>query len=743
MSTSEALPLFTEEEMIPKTFDAEAEDLVAELLGRNFVALKKQQLSQALRFYSSVTQRQSLDLINKRMSDAKRDKEYPQVYEPIIQIEAFEKARIPLVYKEDGEIESLLSKVMMYFFPGCTIERDDIGYSLHLNSVPFRRFSYFSNLVKENSSWVGFINENFQTEFNSNSRAQNLLSSLKSLLSERNIGQAVEKEVVFEETHYNYKEIIAWLPHQSSAYYDKFKENQNSSSSNFFKILDTLVQFSYELHFISDSYREINNAVNQEFEKEKLAYTEKQQQAVVQFEKLLKEHIVPVEQLGHKSAEAFAKANGIETVLIPFENKLRLTNAKSVGLSVYVREDSSKNQDWLIIPPTKEVLDFEGMEYQGVLDYVNFETTSYLATKQNAPHVVGKDSMLNTMIDEALFMQVLLDHYQDSPSYDAILASSVLLQKFPKAFAKVEPEKQVPASQPSPFSDWVSNKAEESETSSNPKGSLSDAMKLLKTNFADSSEETGLIQVGSLVSASTVSDIDYSDYAQEFNYQEIVDAIDDGLFLVEGVNLVEVDALNTVTLNLKHIGSITNPEFEEVSLTVNLRKVPMLLANKRILEELIERGGWDEEMDDEEIFNYLLPIAAKQGVEITTEEEDFESYFDESDGMSISDILDESPEPHSPVEVSETMPQVLNAVSGEFIYALNVDIKKLMIFKNKELIFERIVPNSFTVPNLKYCIEEFMLGKQVSETGISSERPFLLPIYNYQTGAVTTAVSFN
>lgn len=738
MTVQQTVPLFTDEELAAGKIEPVLEDLIASLIGEGFVSLKKEVIMEAIIFHGSSQQRSSLQDIKRNIEHKAKTLEYPQVYEPIIQIEAFEKSRIPLFFKEDGEIESVIGKVFMYFFPGCEIKKTDTHFELHLNSVPFRRYSYFSNLVKENSSWVGFVSDKFKDEYEINNRGQRLLEGLENTFNQSNILTYAKKRIEFDQTAFNYDEVILSLPYKSETYMNAFSERNGNRSNAFFSILDKLVRFSYHMHFVSDSYREINTAVNEEFEKEKEVYTEKQQKAVVEFEKELKHHIVPISQLNHKSAEAFAKANGIEEVLMPITNTQRLTTNAEVGLSVYVREDDKKNQEWLIVPPTQEVLEFTGMEYQGVLNYVNYETTSYLATKQNSPHVVGKDSQLNTMIDEKLFLDVLVENYKESPSYPAIAASVLLLQNFPKAFAKVgdSPEREVAReATPGDFSDFLSGAEPTSEPKEAETGTLTQALASLNTHIDDGpASEKQLIEVDSLIKVVWPED------------KPLVGNMDavvvDGLLQVNEINLVEREGKHKVLLSTNLFASDVE-EYQERNTVIDLSEVSVVFPNAEALRMYYNASKFNSTEYDSIDFELKLEHFARKmnlPFEFHSEEqvdEEFEVVEDtEEDDVTfeLSEIFDDE-------ELPSNLPESLNRVASDFIYALNMSNDTFYVFHNKNLIHEHTMSGGVTTPRLEQEIARFRRGKTVEETGITSDGLFLLPIYNHATGSVITAVA--
>lgn len=729
MSTEQSIPLFNEEETKAQVIDVETEELIAHLISIGFIGLKKQEIIEAINFFSSVNNPDFLRTIEKVFKDKERTMEFPQVYEPIIQIEAFEKSRIPLFYKEDGEIEIVISKVLMYFFPGCEIKKDESSYFLHLNSVPFRRFSYFANLVKENSTWISFISENFKEEFDINRRAQKSLESLFGMESNRTGLLTTKKNpIVFDEHYFNFDEIVIALPYKSSIYMDKFERTRGAQTSSFFLILDTLVEFSQSMHFISDSYREINSAVNKEFEKETQAYTEKQQSAVVDFEKELARHIVPISRLNHKSAQAYAKANGITEVLLPIKNMERFTTDSSIGLSVYVREDAKKNQDWLIVPPTKEVLSLDGMEYQGVLNYTNYETTSYLATKQKSPHVVGTDSQLSTMIDESLFMDILEAHYQESPSYPAIRASLELLRAFPKAFSKLvesedsfhsEEEKVATKSRKKDevdFSSWISNTPDTFESSPQETGSLANALEMLNTHVAGEESATGLIEVGSLLVP--------EDYPESSLFTE-------SLLEVQEIDLVECEGNHSVVLKLKVLAT-RRSSIETEFIRVDLSETNMVFANEPTLDHYFSMEGvaLAHRLTRQQLKEKFIGYAMKMNLAFNPQTEDEPL---EQEIVEIEEIEDSHP-------FDDTMPTSLDNITSELIYTFDVNSNKLIVYKNKVEIYTKQLIGTITTSKIKFEVSIYTQDHPAEDTGIGMERPFMLPIYDRTTGRVLTGM---
>lgn len=723
----EEIDLFKQLESKSDTIKEGTEELAFSLIMKRFYAFKKNTILSAMKMFTLKNEEDSTEMDIKKAIESliSREKaEFPRVYKPIYQIEEFETARVPLFFKEDGEIESLLLKLFSYFFPGSKIEKTDKNMELTLNTVPFRRFVYFSNLVEDNSSWNSFLFEHFRKEINIVNHGNSLIRSLFSEESDL-FHFSKTKEEFEENAAFNYEKITLKIAYRSESYFSKcFEIGDYNSGAKLFNILNHLIALSSCIHIISDSYAEINESVNAEFEKEKAVYLEKQQAAYANFEEEISSRIVPVSSLNHKSAEAYADKLGIKEVYVPYSNNEVLTTRKNVQFSVYLKSSDNDKQEWLLLPPAKDIIELEQMEYQGVLDYVEFEKDSYLSKKENSPHVVGLDSRLNTKIDEDLFMSMLLETQKDSPHYQAILDSMKLLKAFAQTFKKLD--------RLSCFSKDVKNNQEHSKTGD----TLVEAMKRLEVKVKDSDKKM-IVRTGDLIEVS--DEITLSD-GESINLK-------DKLFSISSIDFVcnktdSDEKYYTPELMLKPIvvkNSDSRSSIDWTSLTFALKDDVLFIPNAAGLKSYYEQGQFKTAANADSEKNKIIDFAIQNNLTWhqlkTTGGLAYEPSKDASEDV-IEEIEDVPEEPN--------LPYAVRSVSSEYVYLFDNETEKVELYRNKELIDCISIGVDSSGSRIEEAIRSFVSEREFRNCGVVlDEHTFVLPIYKKETGEVFKALIFD
>ena len=558
------LSLFEEIEEEVKALEFNEEEVLQLLENNNLINFKKNIFLEAIRFFMNQPHSEMVTKMQRTLMDASREKEYPGIYEPVNQTETFENLKVPIFFTEDGVLENTVEKVLKHYFPDCPVLKESDAFVLHLSSIPYRRFFYFSNLIRENEAWEGFINQNFTFEYDTAKLAGDIE---REITGQQNTKWAIDKnEVILEESPaLNYTSMTIRIPFLAKDYYNPSASRDSQRFSYIYPLLTKLIAYSARMHFISDSYAQISAAVTEEFEKERVLYEEKQQKAVVNFEAELKRRLVPVESLNHKTALAYAKRNGIDNILIPFFNDLKVTELPNISFALYNKDNKRESENWLLLPPTQEPLTMTGMEYHGVHDYITYDATTYLSSNGKAPHIVNEQSRVNTRIDEELFNRIFLKEYAETPYAKALTDAFVLINEFPKALASMRTEDVFNAG-------VLEEVEEEPATPANPFANL-------ETFVFEKPSEPRILKVGSLVVGGDVPED-----------QQLNDLLENGLFSIQGISVEgSADESRLLVDLLPLYVSSDFPQVDTVdSFQIELAYPCLYAASEQVIRNLIQ-----------------------------------------------------------------------------------------------------------------------------------------------------------
>ena len=733
-------------------FNQENPDTIAKLIHRRTINEKLNAVTALWRLYHGEEQQKIVTSIREQVHG--KTTELSPVYIPISQIGQLENLKVPLLYKEDGVIEEQIQIILSAFFPNCTINKREEVFELSLDSREARRLFYFTNLYKQNEAWEPFLSEHFSFAF---SMAREADSYIQRRFRENNFFRTQKELVVVQEDErLNYDKIILTIPFEMKKYYS-LEGSSPSNLNNLYEYLQNMISFSYRMHFVADTYPHMAKSLSEELERERTEYAEKQTRAITAFEKELKARTYPVEVLDHKSAVEFANKNGITEIMLPFSNKEAFTTTKGVMLALYNRNRSSNSTDWLLAPPTKEPHVATDMQYHGIHEYVSFDTASPMSMNGKAPHVISEENRFNTAIDTNFFMDVLMSSYADNPAIGPMKNTLLFLEKFPKAFSKVDasvlPQRNEEAAD-FDFSAWVQNRDAKDRIRKNPLEFLSYQV----------GSENRVVQVGKVVR-----------YVGKEH--ALSDFLNDSLFRVEKISVNKNSAAQEEQLVLS-LQTLLSKTFRQ---TEDLSSFEMVLEGKDFnLVTISDIQGfvrntsiiWNNSLS---ILNTCLQSDLKSDMKIYQEEsglvlqteeqrtrqihrpglspfhdydddDDEEHYDDDEDYEDDEDDEDEGDYDDTPVEVApqlEPVPvplapaRVLDVSSRPYLFVYSVEASAVIVYHNGEEVCRQ---DSVADHEARSVIESIIRerGGNTFLNGLNVEtiRPFVLPIHSLETSRV-------
>lgn len=758
------LSLFEEIEEEVETLEFKEEQVLQLIQNNNLVNFKKNIFLEAARFFMNQSYSETTTKMKNILQGASRENEYPGIYEPVNQTETFENLKIPIFFEEDGVLKNTVEKVLKHYFPDCPVIQESNAFVLELNSIPYRRFFYFSNLIRENEAWEGFINQKFTFEYDTAKLAGDIE---REITGQQNSKWSIDKkEIILEDNpSLNYTSMSIRIPFLAKDYYSPGASRSSHRFSNVYPLLTKLIFFSARMHFISDSYSQISAAVTEEFEKERLLYEEKQQKAVVNFEAELNRRLVPVESLNHKTALAYAKRNGIEHILIPFFNDLKVTELPNISFALYNKENKRESENWLLLPPTKEPLVMPGMEYHGVHDYITYDATTYLSSNGKAPHIVNEQSRVNTRIDEDLFNHVFLKEYAETPYAKALTDAFVLINEFPKALFAMRTEDVFNAG-------VLEEVQEELWAPANPFANLETRL------FSFIDEPTGesrILKVGSLVVGDKVP--------PEQQYSKL---LENGLFSIQAIS-VEGSA-EEARLLVDLLPLYASPDFsefqEEESFQIELAYPCLYAASEQVIHNLIRNlprvtkdahlyltAYGEKEMHSAEAMSYYAGEAPIEPAVVSNQptpfapyaprdfspSDAFATFFDDVDEDDDSDSdSDDSDSDWTPIDWPTAYPHVAPTASSTASSALE---QKDVAFIYDEETDDVLIMQKGIITWRASCERGYYDESEVKDTLLShlnrasSTRKtelgiiipgntYLFPVFQLQTGSVLTGIPY-
>lgn len=749
---------------------AEHESIVPELITREFPQNKENFVRQLWNLYNGKAQLSKIKDIKAAFNG--KDMEISPVYLPINQIGQFENMNVPLLFREDGVIKEQLQIVFQYYFPSCEIKEGPTSYELHLDSKSSRRLFYFTRLFKQNEAWEPFLLENFKSAFESAKSADRIITSFETNSSSP--FTVLKESVVFEDARLNYDKTILNIPFTTESYFRVLGSN-SGLFINFYELLNNLVLFAYDLHFVADFYPQMAKALSAELEKERAEYTVQQEKAVVSFEKELRRRVFPVEKLEHKTAVAFAQKNGITEVMLPFINDELLTSIKGTMFALYNRNHSSASTDWLLLPPTQEPLQLSNMQYHGVQEYITFDKDGWASSNGKAPHIINEENRFSAVLEPAFFQQVLLENYKDSPSIKALENTLLLVEKYPKAFSKMD-SSVLSGQRPAAgfngldldFTSWISNEGtltEKKET--NPLEYLS----------SKTGDKTTIIEVGTVVS-----------YLNENHTDR--DFMENGLFAVENIS-IEKDAAsgkNQLFLQLKTLvhkqfvqtaamtsfkilidGHYLTPATDAVivnhsahdfdslvwnggieALNAYLVKIQSTRRCQRIAGEndfRIIQSGQEETIERRDLSLPQAPTATMPWAPTAYhDEDDDEEYDDDGEYGDDEDDHEEMVYEEPVLEAAAPTPPPFVAVpystvGHQYSFLYLEELAKLAIYRGDTISAQADYAGDSDIrPAMEALIQANGGDTFLSSLGIPSQRPFILPIYTQETSRVAGSI---
>lgn len=633
----------------------------------------------------------------------------PEIYEPIYQIDAFESFGVPVFYEEDHVFESAIHIFLSYFFPNTTIQKTEEKFVLELDTIPYRRFLYTSNLVSNNEAWREFIRDNFVLQNKMINKARRAMEQLQNYTS---LATTEEVDVTFEESpDLNYKKMLVSVPYLSKSYL-------NTEYNNVYKTLNALRDYSVAMHFISDSYAHINKAVADEYEKEQAIYAEKQAKSVELFLSDLNQRVIPIEQLGHKAAIAHAKKNDIEHVMLPFKNNEALTENPELSFVLYNLRNKWESFNWFVLPPTTKTLEIDGMEYQGVHEYVMYETDNNLNENGKAPHVLDKDVRIHAKLDPDLFHKVLMEQYGEEEVVTYLKNSFDLIALFPRAFSNVSlPEgDSKPEYEPISVKEFISNEMSVEVS----KETISPLTYLQTSTLSSENHREGVLKVGSVVIGHSI----------------------DG----EGDR---IESLNRDLFKIEKISLNKNEETEEMKVLVDLK---ILASEKQDLEQFVIT---DFELDSKCLYLADLEYLRKYHSTSVYFSDDYlsavrqycrELRYTDSFLTSVR-AVDAVAQALEPAELHESL------VEKDYVFTVDVEHKTLYLYESGEVSYQTALEGD-TVGAFKEATSSAVRAHLDALSSEGTDSPlneliqnrqsnFLLPIYNKRTAEVFDVILFN
>lgn len=351
------------------------------------------------------------------------------VYKPIRQIAAFENLVLPHSWHEHQAryARDFVWVFLQVFFSGETITREGEVFRLRFRSPEYRR-SYYLKRLSEDPTWSDTFFSREHPEMLRIMSEQNPEECFNGLVDYR----GMETVTVEGEEGQSYEAPLIMIDLSDRGLgINRSPMASSELLGNLYRNLRGLLDFGRGIHFLSDVYRPFYQEVWALYEAEEERHKEEYEQAVERFTEALEQRILPVSELGHKTAQADAEKNNIAEVFVPFEEKKDLL---PTGTPVYVYMNQAG--DWLIYPPTSRPFVNQELTYCGIFSYLNYNEgrKQHYVAQLNSQEGDGAEYMAAVKLDD--YNRILREHYADWEHYSAVENGLRLLASYPKTFAK-------------------------------------------------------------------------------------------------------------------------------------------------------------------------------------------------------------------------------------------------------------------------------------------------------------------